>query len=190
MGNKGYSRPNIWGGYTHYDDKGHKTGESIPDVWGGYTHYDEKGRKNGSSMPDAWGGYSHYDNKNRRTGSSMKSAWGGYTNHDAKGRRIGSSMPDGLGGYHNDDSTACYIATCAYGSYDCPEVWVLRRFRDNVLAQNEFGRRFIRLYYAVSPKLVRVFGSNRHVKRLWRSCLSPLVSALQKRGFSNEPYTD
>ncbi len=27
----------------------------------------------------------------------------------------------------------CYIATCVYGSYDCPEVWTLRRFRDDVL---------------------------------------------------------
>lgn len=24
----------------------------------------------------------------------------------------------------------CYVATCVYGSYDCPEVWTLRRFRD------------------------------------------------------------
>ena len=23
-----------------------------------------------------------------------------------------------------------YISTCVYGSYDCPEGWMLRRFRD------------------------------------------------------------
>ena len=28
----------------------------------------------------------------------------------------------------------CYVATSVYGSYDCPEVWTLRRFRDEVLA--------------------------------------------------------
>ena len=28
-------------------------------------------------------------------------------------------------------NNGCYVATCVYGSYDCPEVWVLRRFRDN-----------------------------------------------------------
>ena len=27
----------------------------------------------------------------------------------------------------------CYVATCVYGSYDCPEVWILRRFRDESL---------------------------------------------------------
>ena len=30
---------------------------------------------------------------------------------------------------------ACYIATAVYGSYDCPQVWVLRRFRAEVLLQ-------------------------------------------------------
>ena len=102
----------------------------------------------------------------------------------------GGSRSGGLGGYDDDDAGACYIATCAYGSYDCPEVWVLRRFRDDVLAQNGFGRWFIELYYSVSPGLVKVFGSSRHVKRIWRKSLDPLVSALQKRGFSNKPYTD
>ena len=27
-------------------------------------------------------------------------------------------------------SGGCYVATAVYGSYDCPEVWVLRRYRD------------------------------------------------------------
>lgn len=27
------------------------------------------------------------------------------------------------------EKAGCYIATCVYGSYDCPQVWILRRFR-------------------------------------------------------------
>ena len=27
----------------------------------------------------------------------------------------------------------CYIATCVYENYDCPQVWTLRRFRDETL---------------------------------------------------------
>ena len=36
----------------------------------------------------------------------------------------------------------CYIATCVYGSYDCPEVLILRQFRDERLKQNAAGRQF------------------------------------------------
>ena len=27
-------------------------------------------------------------------------------------------------------SGGCYVATAVYGSYDCPQVWTLRRYRD------------------------------------------------------------
>ena len=39
--------------------------------------------------------------------------------------------------YHRrpQNSGGCYVATCVYGSYDCPQVWTLRRFRDNTLAE-------------------------------------------------------
>ena len=53
----------------------------------------------------------------------------------------------------------CYVATAVYGSYDCPQVWTLRRFRDYTLAETWYGRAFIRAYYAVSPTLVKWFGS-------------------------------
>ena len=52
----------------------------------------------------------------------------------------------------------CYVATCVYGSYNCPEVWMLRRYRDNTLATTFMGRRFIQAYYSISPTLVKVFG--------------------------------
>ena len=37
-------------------------------------------------------------------------------------------------------SDGCYIATSVYGSYDCPEVWTLRRFRDEYLKGSVYGR--------------------------------------------------
>ena len=40
----------------------------------------------------------------------------------------------------------CYVATAVYGSYDCPEVWTLRRYRDFELASTWYGRAFIRTY--------------------------------------------
>ncbi len=51
--------------------------------------------------------------------------------------------------------SGCYIATAVYGSYICDEVMQLRRFRDDVLSKNCFGRAFIRVYYAISPSLAK-----------------------------------
>ncbi|MGM9795661.1 MAG: TFIIB-type zinc finger domain-containing protein [Candidatus Aphodosoma sp.] len=46
---------------------------------------------------------------------------------------------------NNNTGGACYIATCVYGSYNCPEVWTLRRFRDNTLYKTWYGRTFIKI---------------------------------------------
>ncbi len=54
-------------------------------------------------------------------------------------------------------SGGCYIATYVYGSYDCPQVWTLRRFRDYTLHKTWCGRLFIKCYYTISPALVKLF---------------------------------
>ena len=72
-----------------------------------------------------------------------------------------------------DGDEGCYVATCAYGSYDCPQVWVLRRYRDNFLKKTAAGRRFVRFYYSVSPGLVRRFGGVCWLRRLARAALGP-----------------
>lgn len=84
----------------------------------------------------------------------------------------------------------CYIATAVYGSYDCPEVWTLRRFRDNTLASTWYGRAFIRTYYAISPTLVKWFGHTTWFKNLWRGKLDKMVETLQKQGVASTPYMD
>lgn len=84
----------------------------------------------------------------------------------------------------------CYIATAVYGSYDCPEVWVLRRFRDNVLSKVILGKLFIYFYYVISPVLVNTFGNSRLFKVIWIIPLNRLVKYLRNKGFSDRPYND
>jgi hypothetical protein len=84
----------------------------------------------------------------------------------------------------------CYVATCVYGSYDCPQVWTLRRYRDYSLKQNPFGRAFIKLYYAVSPTIVKLFGNTSWFKNMWRGVLDKMVDNLQNKGYDNTPYND
>ena len=75
-------------------------------------------------------------------------------------------------------SEGCYIATAVYGSYDCPEVWTLRSFRDNSLATTWCGRVFIKFYYATSPNLVKLFGNNPKVKAFIKQKLDKFVILL------------
>ncbi len=84
----------------------------------------------------------------------------------------------------------CYVATAVYGSYDCPEVWTLRRYRDNTLAKTWYGRAFIHTYYAISPTLVKWFGNTSWFKKLWKGKLDRMVKALQENGYDSTPYVD
>ncbi|MDD6488410.1 MAG: DUF2726 domain-containing protein [Clostridia bacterium] len=90
----------------------------------------------------------------------------------------------------NKSEGGCYIATSVYGSYDCPEVWTLRRFRDRTLSAKWYGRLFIRIYYAISPSLVKHFGHTKWFQKFWKKHLDKLVLKLQHNGFENTPYND
>lgn len=85
---------------------------------------------------------------------------------------------------------ACYVATAVYGSYDCPQVWTLRRYRDDTLAKTWYGRAFVRTYYAVSPTLVKWFGETAWFKKMWRGKLDNMVRRLNAEGYENTPYRD
>ena len=85
---------------------------------------------------------------------------------------------------------ACYIATCVYGSYDCPQVWTLRRFRDNTLDATWYGKTFVKCYYAISPTLVKWFGHQEWFRTFWRKKLDSMVSDLNEQGVEGTQYSD
>ena len=88
------------------------------------------------------------------------------------------------------EKSGCYIATSVYGSYDCPHVWVLRRYRDHVLASSWYGRLFIKCYYAISPTFVKYFGQTKWFKKLFKRWLDKKVNDLLEKGFEDTPYCD
>lgn len=88
------------------------------------------------------------------------------------------------------EKKGCYIATCIYGSYDCPQVWILRRFRDYVLDKTWYGRAIIKCYYAVSPTLVKWFGDHQWFKIFWKSRLDKMTDNLRNKGIDDTYYKD
>lgn len=84
----------------------------------------------------------------------------------------------------------CYVATAVYGSYDCPEVWTLRRYRDHTLSETWYGRVFIKSYYAISPTLVKYFGNKMWFRKVCKAKLDKLVNKLQNNGVASTPYND
>lgn len=74
----------------------------------------------------------------------------------------------------------CYIATAVYGSYDAPEVLVLRHFRDSVLSPHSLGKLFVKCYYAVSPVLVKYLSDNHRFISISRIILDKLIRRLKK----------
>lgn len=76
-------------------------------------------------------------------------------------------------------SGGCYIATAVYGSYDAPEVIILRQFRDEHLQRTSLGRGFIAAYYAMSPALARRIPRHPRVNVYVRGMLDFLVDRLR-----------
>lgn len=85
---------------------------------------------------------------------------------------------------------ACYVATSLYGSYDCPEVWTLRRFRDDTLEHSFFGRIFIKTYYMTSPTLVKYLGDKKIFNFVFKPMLDKFVKKLNDKGVESTFYID
>ena len=85
-------------------------------------------------------------------------------------------------------NSGCYVATSIYGSYDCPEVWTLRRYRDNTLDKHIFGKLFIKTYYATSPTIVKHFGDKKYFNNIFKPILDKFVNKLQENGVESTYY--
>ncbi len=79
----------------------------------------------------------------------------------------------------SSNSGGCYIATMAYGSYEHPQVMILRQFRDDVLYKSVLGRWFIKFYYHYSPKLVEVLKDKQFINKSIRSMLNQFIKVIK-----------
>jgi hypothetical protein len=83
------------------------------------------------------------------------------------------------------DGGYCFVATAAYGSYDHPQVRILRAFRDQVLAHSSWGRRFISTYYQMSPGPAGWLARHDRARPLARLALWPITLAAAAHLFTS-----
>lgn len=76
-------------------------------------------------------------------------------------------------------SEGCYIATMVYGSYDHPKVMILRQFRDNYLMKSILGRSFVKTYYFISPKAVKVLCKKKRINSIIRTIIDRIVEQIR-----------
>ena len=77
-------------------------------------------------------------------------------------------------------SEGCYIATMAYGSYEHPQVKILRKFRDEQLMPTALGRIFVKVYYWISPKMVSILSGHNSINRAIRCLLDCFIIHISK----------
>jgi subtilisin family serine protease len=77
----------------------------------------------------------------------------------------------------------CFIATAAFGTYQEPEVMVLRHFRDGSLLTNNAGRKFVQVYYKYSPPVADYIRDKPVLKTVVRGMLTPLIWTAKRMGY-------
>ena len=78
------------------------------------------------------------------------------------------------GGTYKDFSK-CFIATAVYGSPYATEVIVLRKFRDNYLLNSVAGRFLVKVYYLISPKIVKIIQESNNTRIILKKFLDYIV---------------
>ncbi len=73
----------------------------------------------------------------------------------------------------------CFVATAAFNSADVPEVLFLRDFRDTKLKTNFCGRKFVALYYRVSPRLASFLDNHAYAKPFVRLILRLVIKCVR-----------
>ena len=81
------------------------------------------------------------------------------------------------------------LSASIYGREECPDLWVLRRFRDDFMLDSRFSRGVLRAYYGLGPAAVRHLGQYRFFRRFWRGLFDMIIDLLVAQGYPETPYS-
>ena len=74
--------------------------------------------------------------------------------------------------------TRCFIATSAFQTPNSLEVHYLRVYRDHTLKNSYWGRKFVFVYYKISPTLAQILDHHSWLKPYVRSVLRAIIKSI------------
>lgn len=91
----------------------------------------------------------------------------------------------------SSSTEGCFIATAVYGSYNHPQVLLLRGYRDHILANHTAGKLLIWVYYKYSPKIAEYIRRSPARKVVVRHVVEQIVALIRRKhhalfGVTNE----
>lgn len=81
----------------------------------------------------------------------------------------------GYGGGRGGGGGGCFIATAAYGTPFCEQLYALKTLRDEILSKNVWGRKFMSVYYTLSPPIANHIRHRPVLRGIVRGVLVPFV---------------
>jgi hypothetical protein len=87
-----------------------------------------------------------------------------------------------LGPRISSSNESCFIATAVYGTSEHADLDTFRQFRDDQLLGNSLGRKLVRVYYQIGPKIAILLSMQSPVQRGVRRILQLIAISLRKSG--------
>ncbi len=81
----------------------------------------------------------------------------------------------------NESNSNCFVVTTTMGDSNHPVVVDFRKYRDEVLLENNLGRLFIKLYYKIGPSLSEIIKNNKTLFQISRSFILKLHKRIFKK---------
>lgn len=75
---------------------------------------------------------------------------------------------------------SCFIATAAYGTPMAEEIVTLKRWRDTSLMKKKGGKRFVSIYYGISPYFAVLISKSKLLRRCVRFGLRPIIHHIKR----------
>lgn len=85
--------------------------------------------------------------------------------------------------HFSHSNSSCFVATQVYNDSNSDEVVALRKWRDEVLLQNAFGKVFVKYYYRFGEKMALFLKNHTLIEKTVKWAIDLLVSHIKRKSY-------